>query len=58
MISITEEEKSTAFNTYAVTSLYDDFSALGDSNDVELTTNIGLMPPLEGHNWKGLVWPE
>ena len=58
MISTTEEEKSTAFNTYAVPSLYDDCSALGDSNDVEQITDIGSMAPLEGHNWKGLVWPE
>ena len=58
MISTTAGDQSTAFNTYAVPSSYDDLSALGDENEAEETTDLGSMPPLEGHNWKGLVWPE
>ena len=58
LISSTGDERSTAFNTHAVTSSYDDLSALGDENEAEEMKDLGSMPPLEGHNWKGLTWPE
>ena len=58
MISTTVEERSTAFNTHAVTSSFDNFSDLGDENEAEEMKDLAKMPPLEGHNWKGLTWPE